>query len=130
MTFEIANYRLLTFNVVVNNQQRITAVFAALADPTRRRIVQRLSQEGEIRVTTLAQPFRMSLPAISRHLRVLENAQLIKRQRRGREHLIRPHNAGLEDARKWITQCASGWQSAFDNLDALLKSAQHKEKTK
>jgi len=118
------------FNVVVNNQQRVTAVFAALADPTRRRIVQRLSQQGEIRVTTLAKPFRVSLPAISRHLRVLEKARLIKRQRRGREHLIRKHAAGLEDARKWIAQCAAGWESAFDHLDALLKSAQQKEKTR
>lgn len=116
----------MTFNVVVNNRQRITRVFAALADPTRRQIVQRLSQQGEIRVTTLAKPFRMSLPAISRHLRVLEKARLIKRHRRGREHLIQPYAAGLEDARKWIAQCAAGWESAFDNLDALLKIAQEK----
>jgi DNA-binding transcriptional ArsR family regulator len=120
----------LTLNVVVNKQQRVTAVFAALADPTRRLIVQRLSRQGETRVTTLAGPFRMSLPAISRHLRVLENARLIKRQRRGREHLIRPHKAGLEDARKWIAQCAAGWESAFDSLDGLLKAAQQKEKTR
>jgi DNA-binding transcriptional ArsR family regulator len=106
----------------------MTAVFAALADPTRREIVQRLSQQGETRVTTLAQPFHMSLPAISRHLRVLEKARLITRHRRGREHLIRSHNAGLEDARKWIAQCAAGWESAFDQLDVLLKKTQQKEK--
>ena len=70
----------------------------------------------------------MSLPAISRHLRVLENARLITRQRRGREHLIRPSAAGLEDARKWIAQCAAGWESAFDSLDGLLEAAQQKEK--
>jgi len=120
----------LTFNVVVNNQQRTTAVFAALAAPTRRRIVQRLSQEGETRVTTLARPFRMSLPAISRHLRVLEKARLIRRQRRGREHWIRPYAAGLEDARQWIAQCAAGWEFAFNNLDRLLKATQQKEKTR
>lgn len=112
---------------MVNNQQRMTAVFSALADPTRRKIVQRLAQQGETRVTTLAEPFRMSLPAISRHLRVLEKARLIKRHRQGREHLIRPHNAGLEDARRWIAHCAAGWESAFDSLDALLKKAQQKE---
>jgi len=99
-------------------------VFAALADPTRRRIVQRLSGRGEIRVTALAKPFRISLPAISRHLRVLENARLIARQRQGREHLIRSDVAGLEDARKWIAQCAAGWESGFDTLDQLLKTAQ------
>jgi DNA-binding transcriptional ArsR family regulator len=91
--------------------------------------VQRLSEQGESRVTALAKPFRISLPAISRHLRVLESARLIKRQRHGREHLIRSRAAGLEDARKWIAQCAAGWESGFDALDALLRSAQQKEKT-
>jgi DNA-binding transcriptional ArsR family regulator len=114
---------------VVNKQERVTAVFAALADPTRRQIMQRLSEQGESRVTALAKPFRISLPAISRHLRVLESARLIKRQRHGREHLIRSRAAGLEDARKWIAQCAAGWESGFDALDALLKSAQQREKT-
>jgi DNA-binding transcriptional ArsR family regulator len=113
---------------VVNNQERITAVFAALADPTRRRIVQRLAEQGESRVTALAKPFRISLPAVSRHLRVLETARLIKRQRHGREHLIRWHPAGMEDARRWIAQCAAAWESAFDSLDDLLKTAQQKEK--
>lgn len=113
---------------MVNKQERVTAVFAALADPTRRRIVQRLSEQGEIRVTALAKPFRISLPAISRHLRVLENAGLIRRQRHGREHLIRSRAAGLEDARRWIAQCAAGWDSGFDRLDELLKTAQQKEK--
>lgn len=105
-------------------------MFAALADPTRRRIVQRLAERGESRVTALAQPFRISLPAISRHLRVLENARLIERQRHGREHLIRSRAAGLQDARKWIAQCAAGWESGFDTLDALLKAAQQKENTR
>jgi DNA-binding transcriptional ArsR family regulator len=123
-----------TFNAVVNKQERVSAVFAALADPTRRRIVQHLSEQGESRVTALAKPFRISLPAVSRHLRVLENAGLIKRQRHGREHLIRSDAAGLEDARKWIAQCAAGWESGFDTLDELLKTAQQshnkKEKTR
>ena len=90
--------------------------------------MQLVSQQGETRVTTLAKPFRMSLPAISRHLRVLEKARLIRRQRRGREHLIGSNHAGLEAARRWIGQCAAGWESAFDNLDVLLKKAQKKEK--
>jgi DNA-binding transcriptional ArsR family regulator len=115
---------------VVNKEEKITTVFAALADPTRRRIVQRLSGQGEIRVTTLAKPFHISLPAISRHLRVLETARLIKRQRHGREHLIRSHAADLEAARNWIAQCAAGWESGFDTLDELLKTAQQKENTR
>jgi DNA-binding transcriptional ArsR family regulator len=92
--------------------------------------MRRLSEHGESRVTALAQPFRMSLPAISRHLRVLERARLIQRQRHGREHLIRPRPAGLEDARKWIAECAAGWESAFDALDTLLSAAKQKEKTR
>jgi DNA-binding transcriptional ArsR family regulator len=109
---------------VVNNPQRVAAVFSALADPTRLRIVQRLSEQGESRVTALAKPFHISLPAISRHLRVLENARLIKRQRHGREQLISSDAAGLEAARKWIAHCAAGWESSFDTLDRLLKTAQ------
>jgi DNA-binding transcriptional ArsR family regulator len=112
---------------VVNKQKRVSAVFAALADPTRRRIVQRLSGHGESRVTALAKPFRISLPAISRHLRVLENARLITRHRHGREHLIGPDAVGLEDARRWIAQCAAGWESGFDTLDRLLQSEQQSQ---
>jgi DNA-binding transcriptional ArsR family regulator len=113
---------------VVNERKKITAVFAALADPTRRRIMERLSQRGEIRVTVLAKPFHISKPAISRHLRVLENARLIQRQRKGRLHLIRARAAGLAEAKRWIAHYAAGWDSAFDALDELLKSDQRKEK--
>jgi DNA-binding transcriptional ArsR family regulator len=115
------------FNAVVNEyyvadkQAHLTALFAALADPTRRRILQRLSEDGETRVTLLARPFRMSLPAISRHLRVLENARLIQRHRSGRLHLIRAREAGLREAREWIMRCAAHWDSQFDALDELLK---------
>lgn len=114
--------------MVVNKQDSVTIIFSALADPTRRRILERLSRQGESRVTALAQPFHMSLPAISRHLRVLENARLVKRQRHGREHLIRANAVGLKDARKWIAQCAAGWESGFDALNQLLKIEQRKEK--
>jgi DNA-binding transcriptional ArsR family regulator len=106
---------------LVNNQRQITAIFAALADPTRRRILAGLSGTRESRVTALAKPFRISPPAISRHLRVLENARLIHRRRQGREHLIRARSAGLDDARQWMAQCAAGWQFSFDTLGKLLK---------
>jgi DNA-binding transcriptional ArsR family regulator len=108
-------------NTLVNNQKRITAVFAALADPTRRGILARLSSSGENPVTALAKPFRMSPPAISRHLRVLEHARLIHRRRQGREHLIRARSEGLEDAKQWMAQCAAAWEFSFDALDNLLK---------
>ncbi len=113
---------------MVNNQEKITAIFAALADPTRRRMLVRLSNGGEGPVTVLAEPFRISLAAISRHLRVLEKARLIGRRREGRVHLIRIKRAGLKPAQEWITQCAAGWDSSFDALDELLKTELEKGK--
>jgi DNA-binding transcriptional ArsR family regulator len=106
---------------LVNNQRQITAIFAALADPTRRGILLRLSSSGESPVTALAKPFRISPPAISRHLRVLEHARLIHRRRKGREHLIRARTEGLKDAQQWMAQCAAGWEFSFDTLENLLR---------
>jgi DNA-binding transcriptional ArsR family regulator len=113
---------------MVNNQAKITAIFAALADPTRRRILVRLSTSGEGPVTALARPFRVSLPAISRHLRVLESARLIERRREGRIHMIQVRPAGFKQARDWIAQFAAGWDFSFDTLDELLKDEQGKER--
>jgi DNA-binding transcriptional ArsR family regulator len=113
---------------MVNNQKKITAIFAALADPTRRRILVRLSSSGEGPVTALAKPFRISLPAISRHLRVLEKARLIDRRREGRVHMIRVRATGFQQAQDWITQCAAGWNFSFDTLDELLKNELREEK--
>ena len=94
-------------------------MFAALADPTRRRILERLF-EGERHVAELARPIRLSAPAVSRHLRVLEGARLIGRRKTGRLHLIRPRRDGLRDAQTWIARCAEGWAFSFDALDRLL----------
>jgi DNA-binding transcriptional ArsR family regulator len=104
---------------MVNNPRRVTAVFAALADPTRRHILAQLARDGEGPVTALAKPFRISLPAISRHLRVLERARLIDRRRSGRVHMIRSRPAGIEPAREWIAKYAAGWEFSFDKLDRL-----------
>ena len=111
---------------MVNSQAKTTAVFSALADSTRRRILERLSKSGEGPVTELAKPFRVSLPAISRHLRVLEKARLIERRRKGRVHVIRFRPAGLKQAQDWMAQCAAGWDFSFDRLDELLKKEQRK----
>ncbi len=97
-------------------------MFAALADPTRRRIVAQLARRGEMRVTALARPHRMSLPAFSRHVRVLEQARLVDRRRRGRLHLIRARRAGLKPAEQWLARYAAGWRYSFDRLDALLRA--------
>ena len=108
---------------MVNNRDRVSAVFAALADPTRRRILVRLSKGGERPVTALAKPFQISLPAISRHLRVLKEARLIDTRRKGRIHLIRARAAGLQEAQRWIARCtAAGWDYSFDALDRLLEA--------
>lgn len=112
---------------MVNKQNRVTAIFAALADPTRRRILVRLSERGEISVMALAKPFQISLPGFSKHLRVLEAARLIQRHRKGRLHLIRARAAGLREAQKWMAQCAAFWDSRFDALDDLLKSGERKD---
>jgi DNA-binding transcriptional ArsR family regulator len=118
----------IIFNTVVNNQKKISSVFAALADPTRRRIMERLSSRGERRVTALAKPFRISLPAISRHLHVLERARLIQRRRQGRIHFIRTRTAGIREAQKWLMRCALEWDSRFDAIDKLLAEGERKEK--
>ncbi|HZS45467.1 MAG TPA: metalloregulator ArsR/SmtB family transcription factor [Blastocatellia bacterium] len=115
---------------MVNNQKRITNIFSALADPTRRRILTRLSRTKESPVTTLAKPFRISAPAISRHLRILERARLIERRRQGREHLIRARTGGLKDAQAWINHCVAGWEFSFDALDELLKKESEQERSK
>jgi DNA-binding transcriptional ArsR family regulator len=82
--------------------------------------MERLSGRGERRVTALAKPFRISLPAISRHLHVLERARLIQRRRQGRIHFIRTRAAGLKEAQRWLMRCALEWDSRFDALDELL----------
>jgi DNA-binding transcriptional ArsR family regulator len=112
---------------VVNNQRPITIVFSALADATRRRIIERLSRKGELRVTSLAKPFRMSLPAFSRHLTVLESARLIRRRRKGRLHLIRVRAAGLLGVQKWIAHYVAGWDHSFNALDQLIERDKQKE---
>jgi DNA-binding transcriptional ArsR family regulator len=105
----------------------VTAVFAALADPTRRRILVKLAEDGEGPVSSLAKPFRISLPAISRHLRVMEKAHLIHRRREGRVHMIRARPTGLQPARDWMAHYAAGLDFSFDKLDELVKNEGRKD---
>ena len=105
----------------------LSTTFAALADPTRRAILTRLAR-GEKSVTELAAPFKMSLPAISKHLKVLERAGLITR---GREAQWRPCTlqAGpLKDIANWVEQYRRFWEQSFDRLDEYLKELQGKDK--
>jgi DNA-binding transcriptional ArsR family regulator len=109
-------------------QRHLTTVFAALGDPIRFGILVRLTQRGESPVTALAKPFRISLPAVSRHLRILESARLIERRRKGRVHFIRARAAGLKQAQSWIAHCAAAWDFQFDALDELLRNEKREKR--
>jgi DNA-binding transcriptional ArsR family regulator len=98
---------------------RLDAVFGALADPTRRAILARLT-EGDANVAELAAPFRVSQPAISRHLKVLERAGLISRRRRATARLSHLEAEPLREATAWLASYRAHWQERHDRLDALL----------
>ena len=105
---------------------RLDAVFAALADPTRRAILARLV-DGESSVTALAEPFRMSLPAISKHLKVLERAGLIARGREAQWRPCRLDAGPLRDVAEWMEPYRRFWTERFDRLDDYLRRVQDKE---
>jgi DNA-binding transcriptional ArsR family regulator len=106
---------------------RLSVTFAALADPTRRAILARLAS-GESSVTELAEPFEMSLPAISRHLKVLERAGLIARGREAQWRPCRLEAGPLKNAAKWLDHYRRFWEQSFDRLDDYLRDLQEKEK--
>jgi DNA-binding transcriptional ArsR family regulator len=103
-------------------------LFGALADPTRRSIVERLAS-GEATVTELAAPFAISLPAISRHLKVLENASLITRSQHGRWRSARLSPNSLDGAAAWIARCERLWTTSLDRLDDHLARLTAVERT-
>jgi len=105
----------------------LTVTFAALADPTRRAILARLTR-GEASVTDLAAPFDMSLPAISRHLKVLEHAGLISRGRDAQWRPCRIEGARLREVSDWLDHYRKFWEESFDRLDEYLRELQKKEK--
>jgi DNA-binding transcriptional ArsR family regulator len=100
--------------------QTLDRTLTALADPTRRAILQRLSS-GEARVTDIAQPFRMSLNAVSKHILVLERAKLVKRRKVGRDHFLSYRSEPLEVAAKWIESTRGFWATRLDTLEQLLR---------
>lgn len=106
---------------------RLNATFAALADPTRRAILARLAS-GETSVGKLAAPFDMSLPAISKHLKVLERAGLIARGREAQWRPCRLQAAPLRDVADWVADYRRHWEQRLDRLDDYLHEVQTKEK--
>ena len=107
----------------------LSATFSALADPTRRAILARLAQ-GESSVTDLAEPFDMSLPAISRHLKVLERAGLITRGREAQWRPCRIEPEALKGVDDWLDRYRRLWEERFDRLDDYLSALQGKEKSR
>lgn len=105
--------------VTSRRKQRIGPVFAALADPTRRAIVARLAQ-GQATVGQLARPFRVSRPAISKHLRLLERAGLVRRVRAGRKSYCSLEPARLRAAAEWIARYRSSWEAQLDRFAEYL----------
>jgi len=105
----------------------ISSTFAALADPTRRAILARLAS-GEASVTELAEPFEMSLPAVSKHLKVLERAGLIARGREAQWRPCRLQAGPLRDADEWLERYRRHWEESFDRLDDYLRELQKSEK--
>jgi DNA-binding transcriptional ArsR family regulator len=107
---------------------QLSTTFAALADPTRRAILARLAS-GECSVTELAEPFEMSMPAVSKHLRVLERAGLIARGREAQWRPCRLRPAPLKGVADWTERYRAIWEQRLDRLDTYLQELQKKEKT-
>ncbi len=106
---------------------RLSRTFSALADPTRRAILARLAS-GEASVTELAAPFDMSLPAVSKHLKVLERAGLVSRGREAQWRPCRLHAKPLKGAADWLERYRAFWEQSLDHLEDYLEELQGKEK--
>ena len=106
--------------------EQLDRTFAALSDPTRRAIVDRLA-DGEASVTELAAPFAMSLPAVSKHLKVLEKAGLISRGRKAQWRPCRLEPEPLKEASDWLEEYRRLWEERLDRLDEYLRTLQGKE---
>ncbi|HEY1349660.1 MAG TPA: metalloregulator ArsR/SmtB family transcription factor [Ktedonobacteraceae bacterium] len=111
-----------------SSEQHITTVLWALADPTRRAILERLAH-GEASGTELARPFSISVPAVSKHLRVLEHAELILHRKDGRTHRFRLAARPLREVALWLEHYRQFWESQFDSIDTYLQSTAEEEQT-
>lgn len=105
--------------------QHLDHTLTALADPTRRAILKRLAS-GEARVTEIAEPFAMSLNSVSKHIRVLERARLVKRRRAGREHYLSFNPKPLDEAALWIERQRNLWTARLDLLERALREDDEK----
>jgi DNA-binding transcriptional ArsR family regulator len=113
----------------VSRAARLDAVFAALADPTRRAIIERLSR-SEARVTEVAEPFHMSLNAVSKHIRVLEASGVVARRRQGRDHILSINTRSLDEIDGWIARTRRYWDERLDAMEDLLRELKKEQKTR
>jgi DNA-binding transcriptional ArsR family regulator len=116
-------------HMVLDTASQLDLVFHALAHPARRAIIRQLS-DGERNLSELASPLRMTFPAATKHVRVLEKAKLVKRRVDGRQHLCRLHAAPLKDATQWTEQFRRHWEARFKALDSLLEEMKSAEQTR
>jgi DNA-binding transcriptional ArsR family regulator len=119
--------------MVVDRSPRLDLVFHALAHPARRAIIRQLSRlegGGERNLSELASPLRMTFPAATKHVRVLERAKLVRRRVVGRQHLCRLHAAPLKEATLWTEQFRRNWEARFEALDSLLEEMKSEEQSR
>ena len=114
--------------MVSERSSRLDLVFHALAHPARRAIIRQLSG-GEHNLSELASPLRMTFPAATKHVRVLEKAKLVRRRVVGRQHLCRLHAAPLKDVMHWTEQFREYWEARFEALDSLLDEMKSEEQS-
>lgn len=107
----------------MQGSQQLTQAFAALGDPTRMAIVSRLAAEGDLTVQDLAQPFAMSLAAVSQHLKVLERAGFIAREKDGQRRPCRLRPERIAEAARWFDHTREAWEARFDRLENFLANA-------
>ncbi len=115
-------------HMVLHRSANLDRVFHALAHPARRDMLRRLSR-GELNLTELAAPLRMSFPAASKHVRVLERAKLVRRRRVGRTHICRLIARPLDQADRWLEGTRRLWEANFHRLDVLLDELKSEEPT-
>jgi DNA-binding transcriptional ArsR family regulator len=107
--------------MVKYKQRQLDALFSALSDATRRSMIERLS-DTSLTASELAQAYRISFPAVSKHLKVLRQARIVTSVRRGRQHIFSINAGQLEQAREWMEHWAHYWNHQFDNLEKFLKN--------
>src|SRR6201984_3812195 len=118
--FQIAMIDIKAGKEAASRTARLDAVFAALADPTRRAIIERLSR-GEARVTEVAERFHMSLNGVSKHIRVLEASGVVRRHRKGRDHILSVNTRSLDEVDGWIERTRRYWEKQLDAMERLLR---------